>query len=66
MNSSVLCVQLPVGSSIKNFQDDIAIISVAKIVGDIEEKENAGIRLVRKHSLIDLGCHLLHIRRMLS
>ena len=46
MYDEVLRLQLPNGTKIVGFAHDIAIVSVAKTVGEIEEKTNTAIRNV--------------------
>ena len=46
MYDGVLRLRLPNGTTIVGFADDIAIVSVAKTVTEIEEKTNAAIQNV--------------------
>ena len=43
----VLRLRLPAGTTSVGFADDITIVSVAKMVREIEEKTNAAIKYVR-------------------
>ena len=62
MYEGVLRVQLANGTKIVGFTDDIAIVSLAKMVREIEQKTNIPIRKVEAW-FYESGLTFLHIKR---